>query len=139
MTPTSRRASSRKSRADSRPRSISFHTTPSKAWNGHALRERGKKNFNRSCGSTVWSQPCAARKATTLLPPAVSYDCKRTAPSARHNSYFFLLLTSNFSKSVGNERVSSPAFRLTRIEKQGEQRKAARALVRPGGFSNLTF
>jgi hypothetical protein len=26
-----------------------------------------------------------------------------------------------------------------RIEKQTQQRKAAKALVRPGGFSNLTF
>ena len=58
-------------------------TTPSKAWNGHAPRARGRKNFNRSCGSTVWSPPCAARRATTLLPPAVSYDCKRSEPNAQ--------------------------------------------------------
>jgi hypothetical protein len=32
-----------------------------------------------------------------------------------------------------------PAVSLTRIEKPWEQRKAARALVRPGGFLNLTF
>src|SRR5439155_20885952 len=33
----------------------------------------------------------------------------------------FLLLPSYFSKSVGNEPVSSPAFMLTRIEKQRDQ------------------
>ena len=33
-----------------RPRSISFRTTPSKAWNGHAPRARGRKNFSPSCG-----------------------------------------------------------------------------------------
>ena len=77
-TPTSRPASWRKSRVVCRPRSISFRTTPSKAWNGHAPRARGRKNFNRSWGSTVWSRPCAARRATTLPPPAVSYDYRRS-------------------------------------------------------------
>src|SRR2546430_7924273 len=65
------------------PRSISFHTTPSKAWNGHAPRARGRKDFDRSCGSTMWSQPCAAGRATTLPPPAVSYDYRRTEPNAK--------------------------------------------------------
>ena len=47
---------------------------------------------------------CAAKRATTSPPPAVSYDYRPTAPSARHNSYFFLrtfsfaLATSEWSR-----------------------------------------
>src|SRR5947209_7147594 len=48
------------------------------AWNGHARRARGRKDFNPFCGRMVWSQPCAARRATTLPPPAVSYDSRRS-------------------------------------------------------------
>ena len=48
-----------------RLRSISFSTTPSKAWNGRARRARARKNFNPSCDTTMWWQPCAAKKATT--------------------------------------------------------------------------
>ena len=45
-------------------------------------RARGRKHFNQSCGSTVWLQPCAARKATTSPPRAVNYDCRRSKPKA---------------------------------------------------------
>ena len=64
-TPTSRRTSWPKSRAVCRPRSISFPTTPSKAWIGRVRLARDRKNFYPSCESTASSPPCAARKATT--------------------------------------------------------------------------
>ena len=55
---------------------IPYNTVEGLEWS--RPRARGRKDFNRSCGSTVWSQPCAARKATTLPPPAVSYDYRRS-------------------------------------------------------------
>jgi hypothetical protein len=50
---------------------------------GHAPRARGRNGFNRSCGSTVWSRPCAVRRATTLPPHAASYDYRRSKPNAK--------------------------------------------------------
>jgi hypothetical protein len=35
------------------------------------------------CRGKVWSQPCAARKVTTLPPPADSYDYRSSEPKAK--------------------------------------------------------
>src|SRR5258708_11416651 len=78
--------------------------------------------------------PLACAAGTISIHPAEARRRRDVAPreGPRHCRRVRSVTTTDQAS-----RTRRPAFSLTRIEKQREQRKAARALVRRGGLSNL--
>ena len=57
---------------------IPYNTVEGLNWS-RPSRSRDRNSFFPSCAKQEWLQPCAAKKATTLMRPAVSCVCRRSA------------------------------------------------------------